>query len=173
MKAIAIVVFILSNGYAISTYSQCNIKKYQGGSGNAVIEAEFEEIFKQVGKNNNGDYSQGSIIVQGRLSKVGEKYILQIALAAIGNLKDKLVLPRRLNIVFNNNQNLLLISDRYEFVQGQLHVFSYDLSLEEFNKFNNHIAKINLIDNRNETMFTFVMDYKPLFKEQLECIKKN
>jgi len=160
-------IFLLSG---MMLNAQCSIQTYES-NGQTVKEAKAEKVYKNIGKDNNGDATYGFFLVYGRLYSVGnESWGLQIITSASGYYAR--LIPRQITIWFEDNTSLSLQSSTLK-VDGKMDICNYELSSIQIALFSKGIRSIILEDNRTIQYKTIVVQYKFILSEQYNCIKKT
>jgi hypothetical protein len=159
-----------------SLKAQCNLKTSRNAAGAAVREANFEVLYKNVGNNNDGDYSLGSVQAQARLftmqsSSTPKFWGLQVGVAA-GRSRERSIVPRRLIFSFKNGSSLTLDAASYEDVDG-IQMCTFDLTQQDRNTLRSPIQEVQIVDTRTQKAYTSNQQYglyDGVLAEQGKCL---
>jgi len=160
-----------------SLKAQCSLKTSRNVGGAAVKEANFEVLYKNVGNNNDGDYSLGSIQAQARLftidspSSLLKSWGLQVGVSSGRSSTQKLV-PRQLIFYFKNGSYLTLDAASYEDVGG-IQMCTFDLTREDISTLRNPIKQVQILDTRTLKSYTSNQEYglyDGVLVEQARCL---
>jgi hypothetical protein len=160
-----------------SLKAQCSLKTSRNAAGAAVQEANFEVLYKNVGNNNDGDYSLGLVQAQARLftmessSSLLKSWGLQVGVAT-GRSKAQSIVPRRLVFSFKNGAGLTLDAASYEDVEG-VQMCTFDLTQQDRNTLRNPIQQVQIVDTRTQKAYTSNQHYglyDGVLAEQGKCL---
>jgi hypothetical protein len=157
--------------------AQCSLKNSRNAAGASVREANFEVLYKNIGNNNDGDYSLGSVQAQARLftiessSSIFKSWGLQVGVAT-GRSKAQSIVPRQLIFSFKNGSGLTLDAASYEDVEG-IQMCTFDLTQENRNTLRSPIQQVQIIDTRTQKAYTSNQQYglyDGVLAEQAKCL---
>lgn len=96
--------------FLLDANAQCSTKNYKTTDGISVREANFEVLYKNVGEDNNGDYSLGYTQIHGRLARMSKSQavVLWQLQVAVDSKRQTPLAPRRLVFYFTNGGTLTL-----------------------------------------------------------------
>ena len=162
--------------WSLSGQAQCNLKDSRRAAGSTVHEANFEILYKNVGKDNDGDYSLGSIQVQARLFTIdspGSTYkSWGLSVAVGGSRLSEVIVPRTLVFSFQNGSFLMIDAASYQDLDG-IKMCTFDLNQNNINALSNPIQKVEIIDNRTHQSYTSSQKYglyPNVLVEQAKCL---
>jgi len=161
----------------LSAQAQCSIENSKEADGIIVYQAKFESLYKNVGNNNDGDYSLGFIQVHGRLfthsepKSSGKKWGLQIGV--VGKPTSQVIIPRKVLFSFLDGTNLSLSAASYE-DKGPIELCQFNLTESERILLRKPIRTIVITDNRTGQSYTSDKRYglyDRVLSEQVGCLE--
>jgi hypothetical protein len=139
-----------------------------------VRESNFEVLYKNVGENNNGDYSMGYTQIHGRLSRMSKSQaVLWQLQVTVDSKRQTPLAPRRLVIYFTNGGTLTLNAVTYQEVQGNIQMCEFEVTDEIRSQLRNPVRQIDIIDTRAERMYVSKKQfglYEGVLSEQISCL---
>lgn len=168
-KAIILIVLTFT---VIVMKGQCSIEKFTTDDGTIFYQAEFEDLIKNVGNNNDGDYGVGFQMALARLAYIGiDKSIwkLQVGTSASGIYKK--VIPRKITFNFSDGTSLSLTASTFENT-GKAYLCDFDLISSDLIYFEKSISKVIVTDTRTGDSFSGAPTYANVLVEQYNCLNK-
>lgn len=171
-----ILIFSIFISISFQVFSQCNTS-ISRETDYIIYSNGYEQIEKQVGANNNGDYRLGFLVVYMRISYFKNKtiesesyYRLDFISAVNGNHKQ--VYPRRVKLTFNDGTSEILTADNSNFVEKmKSYEFYFNLKENVVQKLKNtNVKSLKLIDYKNGDERQIKPSYNLYFKDQINCI---
>lgn len=153
--------------------AQCSIKRYNEGTA-SMNEAKFEYLYKYVGENNSGDYTQGYITAYGRVYTMVKQSVTSWRLQIIvtGSDKSGTFVPREAKFYFKDGTSLKLTASTYsEEESGQLCTFP--LSASDVSSLRSAISLIRIMDRRTNLQAKSDEStglYDKVLAEQISCL---
>ena len=158
--------------------AQCNVRSRKEGA-ISTNEAKFEYLYKDVGDNNNGDYTRGFAIAYGRIytavKQSGTAWGLQIIV--IANPREDILVPREVKFSFKDGTSLKLTATSYsEEEVGQLglgQLCTFPLTVSDIAALRRSIKYIILNDFRAKVHYESDEStglYDKVLAEQISCL---
>lgn len=155
---------------ATKTYAQCEVQEITQDDGVKVYYAGFEEMFTIAGRNNNGDFGEGGMVVFARVAAIGhDKSDWDLdAIVKIVGFTD--IIPRRIILKFKNLNTLVLNSKSVHSDQGH-RIYEYSIAPQQLNLLNHPLHSITIVDTRTNQQVSSNAKYHSTLVEQITCIK--
>ena len=161
--------------FLLDANAQCSTKNYKTTDGISVREANFEVLYKNVGEDNNGDYSLGYTQIHGRLARMSKSQavVLWQLQVAVDSKRQTPLAPRRLVSYFTNGGTLTLNAVTYQEVQGSVQMCEFEITDGIRSQLSNPIRQLDIIDTRAERMYVSKKQfglYEGVLAEQINCL---
>jgi hypothetical protein len=175
-KYLIIILVLLFSTF--DSYAQCSVELSKEADGTIIRQAKLENLYENVGSNNDGDYSIGFIQVRGRLftrsspQSLSKTWGLQIVVG--GKPSTEVIVPRRLYITFLNGIILTLNAIDYQEIDGGIQVCQFNLTDVERASLKNPIKTLVILDNRKEHAYASTKKYglyDRVLSEQISCLE--
>lgn len=161
-----------------SVNAQCSVRGRKEGA-ISMNEAKFEYLYKDVGDNNNGDYTRGFAIAYGRaytaVKQSGTAWGLQIIV--IANPRADMLVPRAVKFFFKDGTSLKLTATAYsEEEVGKLglgQLCTFPLTVSDVAALRRPIKSIVIADTRVEEHYESTEStglYDKVLAEQISCL---
>lgn len=160
-------------------YAQCDVKVYTAQNA-PVYQTQFEEFFKNVGENNNGDYGYGFQKVYACVAATGKsksQWSLFIGVSTHGAYSS--VVPRQIEFTFSNGRNFEKTAASHNLKDG-VDIYEFILSSDESSSLTSgvddlkeSIERFTVRDNRTGAYISGRPIYSQLIAEQIQCIKSK
>lgn len=161
---------------SLETNAQCSVKNYKASDGELVREANFEILYKNVGENNNGDYSKGFTQIHSRLSKISasssltDLWQLQVM---VGTKWQTPLTPRKLIFYFTDGSALTINAATYKELPDDVQMCEFDITDQMRTQLKRPIQQVEIIDTRSERMYVGKKQfglYDRVLAEQINCL---
>jgi hypothetical protein len=162
----------------LNSQAQCSIERSKESDGTSVQQAKFETLYKNVGKDNDGDYSLGFVHVMGRLftrsgsQSLSKNWGLQVGVG--GKPSTQVIVPRRVIFGFTDGSSIALGATDYQEMEGGMQLCQFALTDEERLALKKPIKTVIIMDNRTIQGYTSEKKYglyDRVLSEQIDCLE--
>lgn len=170
-------IFLAAFASSLSSYAQCEVKVYTS-QGTPVYQAQFEELYKNIGKNNDGDYGYGFQKVYVSVTASGKNkghWSLFVGVSTHGAYPN--VLPRQIRLSFSSGQVFEKTASNHNTRDG-LDIYEFELPISEEILVSSpvevsSIGNFTVLDNRTGESISGMPLYSDILKEQIQCVRNK
>lgn len=156
---------------ATKTYAQCEVQEFTQDDGVTVYYAGFEEMFTIAGRNNNGDFGEGGMVVFARVAAIGNdksEWDLEAIVKIVG-FAD--IIPRRI-VVKSKDLKTIVLNSRSVYSDQGYRIYEYSITPQQLSLLNRPLHSITIVDTRTNEQVSSYVTYHSTLAEQINCIKE-